>query len=67
VNSRSLLLYLSWIADRSACQKHFHRGQGALNLTLSLIDDLKITQLAFGPLCYLILFYNRTKIEVNFA
>ena len=49
VNSRSLLLYLFWIADRSACQKPFHRDHGALNLTLPLIDDLENNSAGVWP------------------
>ena len=36
-------------------------GQGTLNLCPPLIDDLKITQLAFDLLCYLMLFRSITE------
>ena len=49
VNSRSLLSFC--ISDRSAC----HRGQSALNLNSSVIDDLEVGLEAFDLFCYLIL------------
>lgn len=55
------------VSDCSACWKSFHRGQGALNLTSPFISDLGIFQSAFELLCYLVLFYNWTKIELDFA
>lgn len=40
-------------------------GQGALELIMSLINDLEITQLPFDLSCAISLFYKRTKIELN--
>ena len=36
-------LYLFWISNHSPCRKSFLRGQGTLNITSSLIDDLEMT------------------------
>ena len=42
-------------------------GQGTLIYAHLFFDDLKIRHQVFALLCYLMLFYNRTKMELNFA
>lgn len=57
---------LFWISNRSACQKPFHRVQGHIKCNLAFNWRFR-NKLAFDDLRYLVLFYNWTKLELNFS